>query len=80
MKAELDAGKGYVLLGEFPFTDVAPQTNIRLGAVSSLLPDEADGFIKVRLTIDGREELNSEYTYVLRKIRDAYVLGSFLNS
>ena len=80
VKAELDTGNGYVLLGEFPFNDVAPQTNVRLGAVSCLLPNEADAFIKVRLTIEGREELNSEYTFVLRKTRDSYVPGSFLNS
>ena len=80
MKAELDTGNGYVLLGKFPFADVAPQTNVRLGAVSSMLPNEADGFIKVRLTIEGRDELNSEYTYVLHKTRDSYVPGSFLNS
>ena len=77
---ELDAGEGYVPLGDFPFADVAPQTNIRLGSVSSLLPNEEDGFIKVRLTIDGQEALNSEYTYVLRKARNAYVPGTFLNA
>lgn len=80
VKAELDTGNGYVLLGEFPFNDVAPQTNVRLGAVSCLLPNEADAFIKVRLTIEGREELNSEYTFVLRKTRDSYAPGSFLYS
>ena len=79
VRVEMDAGNGFVHLGDFPFDSVAPQTNIRLGAVSSLLPNEADGYIKVRLTIAGQEALNSEYTYVLRKTRNAYVLGSFLN-
>ena len=80
VKAELDTGNGYVLLGEFPFTEVPPQTNIHLGAVSSLLPNTADGFIKVRLSLEGHEELNSEYTYVLRMVRNTYVPGTFLNT
>ena len=80
VKAELDTGSGYVLLGEFPFREVPRQTNVRLGAVSGMLPNEKDGFIKVRLSIEGREEMDSEYTYVLRGTRNAYVPGTFLNS
>ena len=79
VRVTLDTGDGPVPLGAFPFEDVAPQTNRCLGAVSALLPNGSDGFIEVRLSVEGRPELDSSYRYVLRKAGPKYVPGTFLN-
>lgn len=63
-------GKTYKC-GTFDFGNVMPQTNIEIGAVSLMLPDDAAGLINVKISVVDRPKLSSEYSFPCRDIKKA---------
>lgn len=69
MSSEIN-GKTYKC-GTFAFGNVMPQTNIEIGAVSLMLPDDAAGLINVKISVVNRPKLSSEYSFPCRDIKKA---------
>ena len=59
-------GNGWVKWGTLCSGSIAPRTNGCCGTFSALIPAEYDGFIRIRLAVKGREDMDSEYTYICR--------------
>lgn len=59
----------YVRWGTLDFAALAPQTNRNLGRITLSVPSGFAGMIRVRLTVDGAPEMDSEYSYPCRARR-----------
>lgn len=59
-------GNGWVKWGTLCNGSIAPRTNGCCGTFSAPIPADFDGFLHVRLEVQGREDMNSEYTYICR--------------
>ena len=79
VNVSIEAGGREKKLGEFPFEAVGPQQVVKLGSVTDVLPYAEDGFLTVRLTVSGREDMSSEYRYVLRKTERIVNAKKYLN-
>jgi len=65
MVAELDRGTGFEPLLSWDFPTLAPNQNLRGPRVQFQLPPSAAGRMVLRLSVEGRPELESRYTLVL---------------
>ena len=52
--------------GTVRYPDIAPQTNFKSGMLSFVIPKDFEGEIHVKLCVEEREELSSEYTYLCK--------------
>ncbi len=54
----------YTELGTFRFSTLAPQSNVRCGAVAFHLPEDYTGEIHIRLRVEGHPEMDADYVYL----------------
>jgi beta-mannosidase len=57
---------GWVEWGTLRYQDVPSRQNAKCGIFTAVLPPDCDGMIRIRLQVEGRSELDSDYTYICR--------------
>ena len=63
---EYDFGDGWITWGTLSNREVPPRRNGKLGVFSAPIPHDFDGFLRIRISVEGSPDLNSEYTYICR--------------
>jgi beta-mannosidase len=59
-------GDDWIKWGTIHHGAIMPRSNSCCGTFSAPIPADFDGFLHVRLEVQGREDMNSEYTYICR--------------
>lgn len=63
---EYNIGDGWAEWGMLRFGDVDPRRNQKCGVFTAEIPVDYDGLLKIRLKVDGRPDMDSEYSYICR--------------